>query len=256
MLAALLARAAVAHEFWIEPEHWELEPDTAVVAALRVGQQMRGSQFPYLSNRFHRFTVTTGSKTWDVAGTEGDIPALTWRPRTAGLHTIAYHSVADLVHHDSWDEFTGYLDKEGLEGIAAAHRARGLSELRFNESYTRYAKALVQVAPAGASDAGSPLGLELEIVLESNPYAGRRDALAAIVLWRGEPLEGVQVTTFRRSGAVERAVVRTDASGRGVLPLRGPGEYLLNAVHMEPVEDASVVWHSHWASLTFRVGER
>ncbi len=216
---------------------------------------MRGSEFPYLANRFHGFTVTAGAQTREVTGTEGDIPALTFRPLGAGLHVIAYHSVADLAHYDSWDEFIRYLDKEGLAGIAAAHRARGLSETRFNESYTRYAKALVQVAPASDEDTDSPLGLELELVLETNPYAGGTEELTAILLWRGTPLEGAQLTVFRRRATVARAAVRTDADGRATLALHGPGEYLLNAVHMEPVEGASVVWHSHWASMTFRIGE-
>ena len=257
LCAALLPRVAPAHEFWIEPERYALDGGAAIVATLKVGQEMHGSEFPYLSGRFHRFTVTTRTDTRAVTGTEGDIPALTWRPLETGLHVIVYHSVADLAHHDSWDTFTRYLDKEGLEGIAAAHRARGLSEVRFNESYTRYAKALVQVGPASDADADSPLGLELELLLEPHPYADDDAAQAstATLLWRGAPLEGAQLTVFRRRETVTRATARTDADGRVTLPLRGPGEYLLNAVHMEPVEGASVVWHSHWASMTFRVGE-
>jgi len=39
-----------------------------------------------------------------------------------------------------------------------------------------------------------------------------------------------------------------------VIPLEMAGEYMLAAVHMEPLEDdIAAVWQSHWATLTFQI---
>jgi hypothetical protein len=48
------------------------------------------------------------------------------------------------------------------------------------------------------------------------------------------------------------AETRTDAQGRGKLPLAGAGEWLVSTVHMVPNDDASVAdWQSTWSSLWF-----
>ena len=41
------------------------------------------------------------------------------------------------------------------------------------------------------------------------------------------------------------------ADGRVLVPLAGGGQFLLNAVQMDPVEHGAVMWESHWALLTF-----
>ncbi|AZQ67733.1 DUF4198 domain-containing protein [Silicimonas algicola] len=85
-----------------------------------------------------------------------------------------------------------------------------------------------------------------------------RAALDVEALWRGEPAADVQVSVFflpRDSvppAGTERTLFRTDAAGRATIRMAKPGKYLLNAVHLEPVEaSAEAMWNSCWASLTF-----
>ena len=56
-----LARAAVAHEFWIAPEDYTVDPGAPIVADLRVGQDFEGSPQTYFPNRFARFEVKTAA---------------------------------------------------------------------------------------------------------------------------------------------------------------------------------------------------
>ncbi len=53
----LAAAPASAHEFWISPEAGVVAPGAEIVADLKVGTMLRGSSYPYLSNRFQSFVA-------------------------------------------------------------------------------------------------------------------------------------------------------------------------------------------------------
>jgi len=91
-----------------------------------------------------------------------------------------------------------------------------------------------------------------------NPLVFGRAALGVEVLWQGGPAADVQVSVFFLPpdgvppDSTERTQFRTDAAGRATIRMAKPGKYLLNAVHLKPVEaSAEAMWKSYWASLTF-----
>jgi hypothetical protein len=139
----------------------------------------------------------------------------------------------------------------------AEHRARGLPERDFSETYVRCAKALIQVGPVRDEDRDRPVGLPLELVALANPYAGPLpDGLPVRLFWKGAPLADTQIAVFRESGgSVGRTVTRTGEDGVASIPVDGRGRFLLNAVRLDPADpNTGDEWHSHWASLTFAVG--
>ncbi|CAN5799666.1 hypothetical protein BH23PLA1_BH23PLA1_41520 [soil metagenome] len=140
----------------------------------------------------------------------------------------------------------GALEVRGIEGDL---------QTAITETYARSAKALVQVGPVKPGDADRPVGLAFEFVALANPYAGA-DVLPVRLSWKGEPVEGAPISILRKADEVERHLVRTDADGRADIPIGGGGEFLLNAVHLEPVEVEKHVWESTWASLTFGLARR
>ena len=248
------APAALAHEFWVAPTDYAPEAPGPATASLKVGQMMKGTEIPYISDKVRHFTVTVGDVTRDGIGIDGDIPALSFRTSQPGLHVVAYVAAPERVTFDTFAEFADYLEYEGLSEIAAAHRARGLAETAIGEAYSRYAKSLLQVGPVRDDGTGDvALGLDLELVAERNPYAPDTIVLPVRLTWRGAPVGGRQVAVFRDNGeTVSRTLATTDADGCAEIALDGEaGEYLLNAVHIEPSETDGVAWRSHWASLTF-----
>ncbi|HSF96574.1 MAG TPA: DUF4198 domain-containing protein [Thermohalobaculum sp.] len=252
-LTLLALLPAQAHEFWIAPQRWEVAPGSPIKADLMVGQMLRGEPYPYLSNRFTRFAVTADGETTTVAGSEGDMPALSTIAARPGLNIVAHQTVAFRVTYDDWAVFRKYLADEGLDGFAARHRARGLPETGFAERYTRYAKALVQSGPARPEDRDTPLGLAFELVAGANPYCPGLDRLPVTLLLHGEPVAGHQITVFKDdNGAVTRSTLRTDQAGTAAIPLAPGGVYLVNAVRLEPAGSLPVAWQSQWASMTFR----
>ena len=255
-LVCLVAAPLSAHEFWIDVSHGVADPGAEVTAALRVGQDLKGASHPYLSARFTDFVLVHEDNVWPVAGREGDRPGATIRPTEPGLYIIAQRSVPFLLTYDEPGLFAKFLDYEGLSPFLEDHRARGLPETGFAERYLRHAKALFQVGPVEGARTDRLLGgLELELVAETNPFAAGLTELPARLYDNGAPAADRQVALFHRAGEqVGRTIHQTDAAGRVILPLRGPGEYLLSSVSLSPRDEEPVAWQSEWASLFFRLG--
>ena len=109
---------------------------------------------------------------------------------------------------------------------------------------------------AGADRA---VGLAIEIVALANPYTDDLSAgLPVQVLLDGAPRAEAQVELFQTApdGTVTITKHRTDGAGQVTLPMQPGMEYLVDSVVLRalPNDDpaAGPVWHSDWASLTFR----
>ncbi len=256
LVLGVISGQAAAHEFWIEPESHRVAPGEAIRADLKVGKMLKGDYFPYLKKRFLSYRVTVGARTVDVQNYEGASPSLDITADQPGLRIITYHSTADRLVYRDWQKFLTYAEQEGMMWAVEAHKARGLPESGFSEIYSRGAKALVQVGKADAADRDRAVGLPLELIAGENPFADKTPTeLPVQLLWRGQPIGDTQISIFRNNGTITRQIVRTDATGRAMIPLNGGGRFLLNAIHLQPVaaSDAKDDWESHWASLTFAV---
>lgn len=261
-LLLVWSTAAHAHEFWIEPQRFEIGPSQNIVADLRVGQYFKGDSQTYLPANFVAFKVIDQAQTRPVKGRLGDMPAVDIPARENGLHVVVYQSTPSSLTYDDLDDFASFARKQGLGWAVEAHRRRGLNSTDIKEAYTRYAKSLVRVGDGEGND--RPVGMPLELVAETNPYTTEVDEdITVRLLWQGEGRADAQVTVFRKHSEcrTSRITLQTDAEGRAVVP-RGPGGRLLvNAVHLtEPGDDLpdrmNAAWQSLWASLTFGLPEQ
>jgi len=245
------------HEFWIDPQDFMVSPGEEIRADIRIGQDFKGDAFPYIPSRFAAFKRHDGEGEADVAGTTGDLPALTLAARAEGLTIVTYVSIAERIRFQAWEKFAEYLDYEGLAAIPARHDARGLPRDEIRELYTRCAKTLLAVGDAsGEKDRAT--GMRLELVASENPATLSSGAeIGFTLLWEGAPLADTQVALFRRTedgGDAARIVTRTDGNGHASFSLPAPGAYLASAVHMiEAPTERNADWESYWASLTFGV---
>ncbi len=250
-----LTGPAAAHEFWIEPKEFRVEPGSRIVADLKVGQHFRGGAYPYLKSKFVSFKAMDRAGARDIKGDEGDTPALMIPSADKGLKVIWYLATPHRLEFDKWEDFVPYLEQEGLGWVVEAHKRRGLPESGFTEEYTRCAKALVQVGEPSAEDQDLVTGMPLELIAEKNPYIFPDLAeLPVRLLWQGKPIGGIQITTFQDNGTVTQRTTRTDPEGRAVIFLQGGGRFLLNAVHVQEAPPGlNAAWESYWASLTFAI---
>jgi uncharacterized GH25 family protein len=271
-LALAAAAGARAHDLWIEPSSFTPEPGVRLAVRLFIGQLFAGDPFPRDPRLMLRFAVISGGGgsgggESPIQGVPDTDPAGFLVAGKPGLYELVYASGHAAVQLDA-AKFEKYLSDEGLEAVSAERARTGRSGTPAKEIFSRCAKSLIVVggdAGAGSQRLLAPLGLVLELVPETNPYAlAPGQELPLRLLYGGRPLRGAKVTALlkprpeRQAGPAPPArpprqvAARTDAQGRVRLPLAEPGIWLVKAVHMIAAPPGSGAdWESFWASLTF-----
>jgi len=250
----LLSKAphANAHEFWIEPQQFRPPPAAKVPVRLFVGQQFKGNSIPWLGENYPTFYLADARGTENIRGVLGDDPAVTLTARAPGRLFMVLRSGSYELTYEKPGEFEAFLAKEGIDHLVPrGSRAR----LPVKETYSRNAKSLLMAAPASPRSAPDrAFGLPLELIAETDPYAGKPAEFRVRLLFRGEPLPGALVTAFHKAVPDRRLEARTDAAGRAKLALERNGVWLLNTVHLLPAPKKSGAhWETLWTSMTFEL---
>jgi hypothetical protein len=255
-LAALILFSAWspcgAHEFWIEPGQFRPMPGAKVPVRLHVGQYFKGSSIPWLGDSYTSFYLADARGTESLRGVLGDDPAVTIAARAPGRIFVVLRSVSHELVYEKPGEFEAFLAKEGIDHLVP----RGQRfPLPVKETYSRCAKSLLMAAPASPWSAPDrAFGLPLELVVESDPYAGKSAEFRVRLLYRGEALPGALITAFHKATLQRRLEARTDKEGRARLVLDRNGVWLLNAVHLLPAQKKSgAQWETLWSSVTFEI---
>ena len=262
LLMLVFTLQSAAHEYWIEPQSYQLAPGTKLVAQLKVGQHFQGDSQVYLPANIERFQIAYGAAepVTDVSSRIGDLPALNQSVPLTGLALVSLVSNIYVLEYKERGLFEKFLAYEGLEGVLDEHRRRGLPLVGFKEGYQRFAKSLVQVG--GGTGEDRLLGLRFEWLLETNPYTAVDNRIQARLYWQGEPLAAAQARLFvRRAGQLEEQILITDGDGRVQFSPDPGSEILLNAVQMREPSDRYLApegsaWISYWATTTFLLPER
>jgi uncharacterized GH25 family protein len=251
--ALLLARAAAAHDFWIEPSTFHPAGGTTVAVGLRVGQNFRGDPVPRFSRTIEKFIVRQDGRDEEVAGPENADPAGFLRAGGKATAVIAYSTTGSYLELPA-AKFEDYLRQEGLEDILAARAKKGDSAKPGRDMFFRYAKALLAGSRTSAA-ASQPMGLRYEIVPDTDPTAGA-SPLRGLVLYEGKPLAGALVVAMLRDDPAVRLRARSDRRGGFSFALPRAGVWLVKSVHVVAASFFSHAdWESLWASLTFQLPE-
>lgn len=264
---ALLARVALAlccawplasaqaHEFWVAPDHFQLEDGATARLALRVGENFEGEPVGFARQLVAGFRHYAGGASHDLSARVPVAiePAIALTLRGAGTHLLAIdtHPSASTL---GAAKFNDYLREDGLWRVAQTRELAETGLAPGRERFRRNIKTLLQVG--GASDATWSLrtGQRLEIVPLADPFRAGAEPVPFQVLFDGQPLSQVLLKLWYGAGE-ERLVqqVWTAEDGRATGALR-PGTWMVSVVHMVPATDTpGVDWDSYWANLTFAV---
>lgn len=249
------AAPALGHEFWIEPQKYQVQSGDELKADFRNGRKFRGVALAYFPAQTRRFEIAQNGKVTRVEGRMGDLPALDIIVQADGLLVVAHETAPSSVKYKNWDDFQAFAEHKDFPDILKRHRERGLPEAGFTETYTRHVKALVGVGTSQGHD--REMGLETEFVALSNPYTDDPgDGFQVRLFYQGAPRADAQVEIFARApdGEVTVTTTRTDAGGNAVIEVSPGNDYMLDAVVLRPApEDDPAVWATLWAGLTFHV---
>ncbi len=249
---AVVAHRLAAHDFWIEPAAFRVEPGAHVALRLKVGERLAGEPVARRPERIVRFVAVSPSGEREVAGVTGADPAGVFVAEESGLHVIGYQSNPARLELEA-ARFERYQGEEGLERIVALRAERGEGGQPGRELYSRCAKSLVAVGDGSAGRTDAAIGCPVELVAETNPYAlAAGGELSVRLLLRGEPLAGALVVALPAADPGLAQAARSGADGRVRFLLPLGGLWLVKAVHMERAPTGlGADWESWWASLTF-----
>lgn len=258
-LLSLIAPPLVAHEFWIDSKKFQVETGENIAAYTKNGQNFKGIDLAYFTKRaamFERIDVNGRST---VTPRLGDSPVFDKPVEQDGLLTLVFQTNPDRLTYKEWAKFEKFAQHKAFGDVRSKHRARGLSEENFTETYTRFAKGLFAVGDGAGRDAQQ--GLEVEIVALKNPYTDNLEGgLPVQVFYREMPRINTQVEIFERSadGVTVVTTMQTDENGVAIVPVKSGHTYLLdNVVLREPsperAAETNAVWETLWAALTFAV---
>ena len=259
VIASVAAGAASAHDFWIQPSSFWITPGADTSLAILVGHGPARQHWVLRLNR------VVALNSFGPGGSRAShIDALrqgTYAPDArigfgaAGTYVVAFENTPS-VNNLPADRFTDYLRAEGIRPALAWRQRTGTTGLPGRESYSRRAKALMQVGRSTRAQpqVTRPIGLTLEIVPEISPYtAGPSTMLPVRVYYEGHLLPGAFVKLTNLSDDEKPLETHvTDRGGRAVFQLRRSGEWQMNVVWSKPVEgNPDVEFETVFSSLTF-----
>ena len=250
---------AFSHEFWIEPEKYQVESGAPLIANLKNGQNFAGISLAWFDTRFTRFDMFSGDGIAPVDGRMGDSPAMQTTAPEDGLLIVVHETVESTLTYKEWEKFLGFIEHKDFSSAVAQHDENGWPKEQFREAYTRHAKALIAVGEGSGADRA--FGLETEFVALTNPYEKDFDGtMKVLVNYNDTPRKNAQVEVFDRApdGTVVVTLHRTDENGIALVPVFEGHQYLFDAVVLRPSSRAGTserapLWETLWAALTFSV---
>lgn len=257
LLVLALCPPAFAHEFWLEPEPFEIKRDEPVKLAIRVGENFSGVRWTPKSNRLSRLTMIGANEKRDLTPALEKAADGLAAPAPPPGTTIVALSTDDKFIEIAPEKFTQYLIEDGLDAALAWRAAHGAADRPGREFYRREAATLLQIG-APTEPRLDATGFDLQLLPARNPFeAHAGETLRVQVMWRGAPLANALVQRWTRGagkdGGVDVEKARSDSQGFVSFELPA-GETMLSAVHMYENEDKKAAdWRSVWGNLTFHV---
>ena len=263
-----LSGPVAAHELWLEPLDYTITRQDTIESEIFNGQGFGGTvdgevlgatRIGYFPNRIAAARYFLGDASAPVDGRLGTTPALQLAPLAEGLHSIAYVSTPASLTYENWERFQRFVDHKDLDVSLERHLELGFPEEGFGEVYIRNSKTLVAVGDGAGADRRT--GMETEIVALDNPYTDDlSEGMRVALYYQGGVRADEQIELFEKDaeGNVVITLVRTDADGIAVLPVRPGFSYMADAVVLRQpsealAEQSGAVWETLWANLTFAV---
>jgi uncharacterized GH25 family protein len=250
-----------AHDFWLEPDPYWVQPQTLTPLTLQVGHGPSRQRSPIRISRIARFEAVTpdGSKTdlradLHPGGAVSDGELRFERP---GTYVLVLATDTRAQSHLSAIRFNDYLVAEGLTAALEYRKQAHQMDIDGLESYSRVAKSIVHVGSSEEEPTGQvtrAVGLPLEIVPERNPYAEPRLArLPVRVIYEGQPLQGalVKLTNLAQDAQPVETQL-TDSVGRATFAMPKEGRWLLNVIWTKPLSGSHETdFETVFSSLSF-----
>lgn len=255
---SLLFHAGVAsgHDTWLLPAQFHVEPGATLKLELTSAMAFPKPETAAKADRLLAAKVRIGGETLALEPEAGpQALVLSARVTKPGL-AVAWAASRERTLDLSPKEVAHYLEEIGAaDTIGKEWKKSGGKTWR--ETYAKRAKTFVRVGPGPGDDSWrDPVGLDLELVPESNPTSlAAGDSVSVRLLWQGKPLAGIAVGAVGASPA-EPVLAKTDDEGRVAFSLSKPGPWLIRTTWIRASQARPGEWESVFTTLTLEAHAR
>jgi uncharacterized GH25 family protein len=244
-----------AHDTWVLPAQFRLQPGEVLRLGLTSAMDFPKPESPVAADRLVEAKVRLGGATIPLESA-AEPKQLVLHARLAGAGVaVAWVATRERSLRLTPEQVTHYLEEVGaLDTVGREWSAGGRKPWR--ETYVKRAKSYVRVGEADDDSWQRPVGLDLELVPESDPTRlSVDDTLALRLLWQGQALPGLAVGAVGASPATP-TLATTDAEGRVRFRLTRAGPWLFRATRIVPSQARPGEWDSAFTTLTLEARSR
>lgn len=154
-------------------------------------------------------------------------------------------------------KFAAYIAEENARELVEPNFILETATAPQRESYTKFAKVLIENAGAQTGDISSLVaGHRLEIIPQIAPSrVGDDGKLPVKILFEGAPVAGLRVSSGCEgtNGGKYAAHALTDENGLAQIRIENAGHSFVRAHFIRPhLDEENFDWESFWASVTFQ----
>lgn len=255
----LSAAPVLAHDYWLLPEKFQVEPGQPVNVRLYLGEDLKPEEErPYEKNRTPYFQLIGPQEPQDLtpALTDNQKPLTTLTPTEPGSYLLVLDRNASTITLPA-KKFNAYLKYEGLTDILQQRTQAKQSKKTGRERYSRSIKSVLQVGDTVTDTPLQTLNRPIEIIPQQNPITLKPgNSLGLQVLFEGQPIPQRRVTFIHQTGKKSlRQTAITDAEGKVSFKIPVAGVWMVQLVHMRACTEncKDIDWESFWSTLTFNV---
>lgn len=188
---------------------------------------------------------------------KGEITFLKLKTGNTGTY-VAGVSTKPKAIELSGEDFTAYLEHEGLTGVISDRKTNGISNQVANEKYSKHVKAIFQVGESRTDNFSTQLNYPIEFIPLKNPYTlSVGDVMSFKLLYLDEPLGNQTVHVSSRKNPDEKGKeetsLRTNKKGEVSFTIGNGGQWYIATIHMQESNEENFDYESNWATLTFEV---
>lgn len=236
-----------AHELWLEADQYKLKSGEKLIANIKVGQNLVGESYPYLSQETERLFLVSKKGFKKLNQIDGDYPAIQQTVNYSGIQYLYYQSNKEFLKYQDYKTFIEFTDEYDLNYDLKNKNIP-------NEIYQRFSKIIFNGEPN--SFFKTKQNLEFEIVNQNDPYQNNISEIK-IFLKKKPFIDKKIFVFFKNENGFERKIYQTDTNGFVKIDSSKKGLYLISAVDLETLNLIDQIkykadYYSRWASLTFR----
>lgn len=156
------------------------------------------------------------------------------------------------------EDFSAYLEHEGLTEIIMDRKNKGINQKPANEKYAKHVKAILQVDENRTDHFSAELHYPIEFIPLKNPYTlSIGDEMSFRLLYLGKPLGNQTVHVSSRKNMTikvgQENSLKTNNKGEVSFRIDNEGQWYIATIHMLESKEENFDYESNWATLTFEV---